>query len=485
MKRRAEIFALALILATALGVRLYFLTAGPNALSDEYEGFSKLHLMLQWADQPSHYPDVNFGPLHTVLLWLPYRLTGHVVFPGRLLTLLFGLLLFLPAYRLIGRHCGPVAALAGAWLLAWLYPLAAASVVTLAEVPFVFFTLLAIDLLDDFTADPAGKRPLLFGAALAATAAAACRFEGWPLLPLYAVYLGCGRRRREFWWFAAALAVFPLAHLVVSYRDHGDPLGFIKISAAVTAINAARVPLADRVWLLPKALTETIGWPGLVLGAAGASAALWRRKMILPLAALVVQFALLEKKSIDASLDPTLLRYTTLLGALLALFVGVLPAAGRWSTDRGRRLAVVAVFVLAGWAAWATQQNALRESHRLAQSFEVFELTARLRAELSPDDRVLLGDEYHPVIVVDSERSWRCFRRLVVTNEGHDVPPQISLADVAAWAPTAILLDRTEAKFQNALRIGDEPEINLGGRTYRRLWQIKRWSFFRVMEGGA
>ena len=485
MKRRAEILALALILATALGVRLYFLLTGPNALSDEYEGYSKLHLMLQWADRPAHYPDANFGPLHTVLLWLPYRLTGSAVFPGRLLTLLFGMLLFLPAYRLIGRHCGTVAALAGAWLLAWLYPLAAASVVTLAEVPFVFFTLLAIDLLDAFTAEPAGQRSLLFGAALAAAAAAACRFEGWPLLPLYAVYLGGTRRRREVWWFAAALAVFPLAHMFVSYREHGDPLGFLKISAAVTAINAARVPLADRVWLLPDALKATIGLPGLALGAVGALAALWRRKMILPLAVLIVQFALLEKKGIDASLDPTLLRYTTLLGALLALFVGVLPASGRWSTDRNRRLAVAAVFVLTSWAAWATQQNAWRESQRLTQSFEVFELTARLRAELRPDDRVLLGDEYHPVIVVDSHRSWRCFRRLVADGAGREVPPQISLADVAAWAPTAILLDRTETKFQNALGIGDEPEINLGGRPYRRLWQIRRWSFFRLAEGGT
>lgn len=496
MSRRREIVWLAAILALALGIRLYLLFTTPNIESSEHEGYSKINLMLQWLRSPFPFPNPHYGPLHAVLLRLPYALTGEPVFGARVLTLIFGMLLFWPAYRLVRRHGGPPAALSSLFVLVWLYPLTVDSVVTVAEAPFVFFTLLAIDLTDDLGATPQRRWGKLLGAGLAAAAASALRFEGWPLLAVYPLWLLGRRRWHEALVMLVILAPAPLAHMhecmrITSPEVTGDPaavsdpLCFLRVSAEVSMIHAAERPLTERLMLLPLALGKTLGWAGLLAGLLGAGLAAARRKLLLPLFCLIVMIALQEKKTLEATLDPTLLRYLALPATLLALFVAW-PAWPSPKKTGNRAKAMTALAIgLAAVAALFTELNTVREQRYLEPDRPVFAMVQRLKAEIGDNERLLTGDEYHPIVVVESGVPHEQVRRSV------DLPAD----DLAALAEafrqqrfTLLLLDRQEPEFIAALGLPENAaaeEASIFGLGYRHLWSQDRWSVYRLIEDGS
>ncbi|MDP8221842.1 MAG: glycosyltransferase family 39 protein [Candidatus Lernaella stagnicola] len=477
MSPRAERAMLWAIVAVALAVRLFFLFGAPNVFSAEHEGYSKINLMFQWDQSPLPYPDTNFGPLHTLFLWIPWKLTGHAVWPARLLTLAMGMLLLWPLVRLVRRHAGPEAAGASLFAGAFLYPLSVASVVTLSEVPFVCCTLWAIDLLDDVVAHQRTAWAKLVGAALAAAAAAAFRFEGWPLLVVYVGWLAAHRRFRETLVFGAMVAVFPLMHMAECVRVTGNPFSFLGVSAEVSAIHASEVPLVDRIGLLPHALAATIGWPGLLLGLIGLVAAFTRRKLLLPAVSLVVLLILLEKKAIDATLDPRLLRYMSLSATLLVLFIA-LPLT-TWARTWRRSTWLVALALVAAVVAGFSHANTVAAQRMLGPDRAAFRFVEKLRPELREDDRVLLGNEYHPIIVVESGLPWDRFRRPIYDAHGGIDREQLRRL-FEEWKPTLFFYDRSESAFGEAL--GLPPGVSstdIFGVAYARLWSHDRWSVFR------
>lgn len=493
MSRRSETIWLTAIVALALGVRLYFLCTAPNLLSSEHEGYSKINLMLQWLRSPFPFPNPHYGPLHTLLLWLPYALTGEPVFGARLLTLLFGMLLLLPTYRLVRRHGGPTAALGSLFVLAWLYPLTVGSVVTLAEIPFVCFTLLAIDLLDDLTGTPHRRWGRLIGAGLAAAAASALRFEGWPLLAVYPVWLLAHRRWREALVLILILAPVPLAHTheclrITSPEVTGDPAAvrdpfcFLRVSASASMIHAADRPLSERLLLLPTALGRTLGWAGLLAGLFGAVFAAAKRRLLLPLICLALLLALQGKKTVDATLDPTLLRYLALPATLLALFVAWPARPGANTTGRqAKAMSLLAVGLVAA-TALLTHLNTMREQRYLEPDQPVFEMVRRLKAEIGDNERLLTGNEYHPIVVVESGVPHERVTRPMDLPVGQ--PPELAEA-FRQHRFTLLILDRQDGEFIAALGLPENAaasEATIFGLPYRHLWSQDRWSVYRLIE---
>jgi hypothetical protein len=467
----------------ALGVRLYFFQASPNLFSAECEDYSKIHLMLQWAQSPLWYPDTNFGPLHTVLLWATYKLTGSLVTGNRLMTLFFGLLMFLPVYRITRRRLGEIEALGATMFFAWMFPLTLASVSTLSEAPFVCFVLLGFDLIDEMELRVGTSWWRLLGAAVALNAASAMRFEVWALLPIIVIYIVIRRGWKEGLIFAVLLSGLPLLHMYESWKRAGHPLEFLAISAQMTALNTAAKPLAVRVIALPMALGKTIGWPGLVLGLAGLAWSLRGRRLLLPILCGLAMLAILEMKSINATIEFDLLRYTALVNALMGLFVAVpIVRLVRWRTDH-TWLIGLCTFIAVAVAAGFSQANGMREIRLLEPTREAFALLEKLKPELKPDDRILIGSEYHPLIVVNSGLRWSNFRRPAYS-EGIQVDQSEIARTFTEWKPTLILADRTEPLFTEVLKLpmSGEGEVDLFGRRYRCEWSVVRWNVWRLVE---
>lgn len=482
MSRRLEIGLLIAILVFAFGLRLFYFSQTPNLLSAENEGFSKIHLMLQWDQSPLPYPDTNFGPLHTILLWIPYKLTGQTVLPNRIMTLLFGMLMFWPLYRLVRRRFGPPEALASAALLAGLYPLSVASVVTLSEVPFVFFILLGLDLIDELTLRPTIRWSRLVGGALAINAACALRFEAWALLPIIGLYVLIRRGWKEGLIFNALLAMFPLVHMYFCWRIIGHPLSFLQVSAEVTAINTARKAPSFRAVMLLLSLGKTIGWPGLVLSVAGLVWSLRLRRLVLPALCALAMLAVLEYKSLQATIELDLLRYLALAVGLLALYVGVAAAALLRAVKLSAVPVLAATLILAAVSTGFSYAKASWEIRLLEPTQEVFEMLEKLKPELQPDDRILLGSEYHPVIVVESGLGYDHFR-LPHYLDGVRVAPEEIQDIFRNWRPTVILADVNEPMFSQDLQLPDGGEKIIEDNVYRFRWKVRRWQCWRLIAG--
>jgi hypothetical protein len=126
-------------------------------------------------------------------------------------------------------------------------------------------------------------------AAVASNAASLTRYEGWFLIPFAALYLLLVAKNK---WlailFGALAALTPLAWLAHNRFYDGDALEFYRgqwsalgIYKRQLAQGMARYP-GDHDWrkaleYYSTAAVLVVGWPALILGAAGVFAALWKR----------------------------------------------------------------------------------------------------------------------------------------------------------------------------------------------------------------
>jgi hypothetical protein len=126
-------------------------------------------------------------------------------------------------------------------------------------------------------------------AAAAANAASLTRYEGWFLIPFVALYFLIVAKNK---WlpiaFAALVSLAPLAWLAHNRFYEGDALEFYRgpwsalgIYKRQLAQGMARYP-GDHDWkkaieYFSTAVDLAVGWPALILAAAGVFAALWKR----------------------------------------------------------------------------------------------------------------------------------------------------------------------------------------------------------------
>jgi len=126
-------------------------------------------------------------------------------------------------------------------------------------------------------------------AAAASNAASLTRYEGWFLIPFVALYILLVAKNK---WlaipFGVLLSLAPLAWLAHNRFYEGDALEFYRgqwsalgIYRRQLAQHMARYP-GDHDWrtairYYSTAVQLAVGWPALILGAAGILAALWKR----------------------------------------------------------------------------------------------------------------------------------------------------------------------------------------------------------------
>jgi hypothetical protein len=209
--------------------------------------------------------------------------------------------------------------------------------------------------------------------------------------------------------------------------------------------------------------------------------ALARRRAVLVVVCFWFAVAMIAKKSLDGTLDPRLLRYLALPATFVAMFVVV----GVWSAipegRRARGWAMAVVLLVAAMVAAFTNANWLRAQREFQPNWDVFEMLDRLRPLLRPTDRILLGNEYHPVIVVESGLDWAQFRRPTYNAAGQLDPTEIAQI-VRDWTPTVLLVDRQEEGFVFGLGLTDQTGLLVAERTYRLVLKYARWSVFRLAE---
>lgn len=374
----------------------------------------------RWARSPTFYRSFTdgvyqFGPLHFYYMGLLLKAWPSREDATRFGSLLMGLLLVVPAYRIGRRLFSRKAAVATALALgAWSLHIQA-STTAASEAFFLTLFFLALDFLFQ------GTEERRFGpmavAALLTNLFCALRYDGWMYAPLLVavVALGPGDRIAALTraaLFAAFCSPWPLWWTQMSERTTGDPLYALHY---IDAFHARWV--GDGVaWLgtTGHRVASLLFWPGtllatasLLVGAfalAGLVLALVRReRRALALLALVPAAYYAFRGAVLLDFSP-LARFFMVQVALALFYVepGFRALCGRLPSGAQRAVvALAAALALAtplwlGWAtAWKTGTRAdlLRPISPLSTMPVDQMATARfLKAQVGPEDLVVLDE---------------------------------------------------------------------------------------------
>lgn len=484
MNRNTERAIVLFLIIFGAAVRIHFLVTTPNFFSVEAEGYSKVQLMLQWNQSPLLYPDTNFGPLHMPLLKWPWKLTGSLIWANRITSCLMGIALLPLAWGLTRRLFDKTTAIGALTFLTLASLPVKTSVVTLAEGPTAFFMVLGLYLLTVYTDHPKDKWSFFAGSAIAFSLMSALRFETWLFLPIIPIWLWIQKDFKRAVAFGAILSLFPLLHFYVCWTKTGDPLNFLHVSAAITSMNSAQVPILQRALGFPKSLAYTCSPIVLAFFPFGLVATFIKKKGALVGLFLVAILGMFEYKAIQATLAPELYRYLTIPIVLIAILwaPGITAIAERFLKKRNMVLPIFLLVLGMVAGAWS-YRAALQELRLMEPSRSVFIMLKQLKSSLSPSDRIFMGTKYHPVIVVESGLGWENFRYPDYP-DGANASLQSIERIFSEYKPNMMLVFKYDSLFKDVLKL-DPPcseKHQIYETSYCRQGEVKDWCWYRQCE---
>ena len=212
-------------------------------MTSDGDAMSRLEMALEWSREPYFFPGgLIWLPLHFVLIALPSLLFKCSIWHGATaVVLLSGLLSIVLLFLLARKKFGDTVALVSALLLAVNPFHIKYSVLSMTEVPFIFFVLLAIWFLYLFLEKE--KTVYLLAASLFLNCSSLIRFEGWivsALLPFFLLYYG--KSWRAFFLFGILNAVSIVGYMFVSITStgnliHGLTMSDLEVRYAYAAVE--------------------------------------------------------------------------------------------------------------------------------------------------------------------------------------------------------------------------------------------------------
>ena len=359
----------------------------------------------------------QFGPLHLALLAPFVALDRDLPRSSRELSLLAGLLTFLPFLRLARRLVGQGRAeLAGLGLAA--SPLhVQASTTAASEALYLLLFVAMLERLVRALDDDASPLPAFAVAGALASLAAVTRYDAWLALPAAVAAAwafargpaGPARRRRlrGLAVFAVTAAVLPVAWMVWGGLATDDPIFFIhyisndhaQLAAAALARYGAALGRARQIGIWALAFVGAMT-PVLALAAVGAAVrpraeapASGAMRVVL-VAALAPVAIYLVQGLVRLGFEP-LPRFAVVPGTLLLPFAAMALPARRMPAARvavpllGATFAVL-IFVIAGWGRARLWGGAESMGALTRLDAEDRLLADHLRAHRAPHERVMI-----------------------------------------------------------------------------------------------
>lgn len=209
----------------------------PFADNYKADAVSRIMIAQNWLAHPHIITSGVWPPLHFYLLALFRRLGHDPWLTSVMLSVVLGSLAVIPIVKFVRIEFDSrrVALLAG--ILFMLYPLGfQLSLLSMSEVPFIFFLWLSIWLLGEYEAR--GHRLLyLVAAALVLNAASAIRYESWPLTLLLAVLLI--KNKKHALLFVCMGLLFPLTWTFGNWLSTGHALVGLDYSRVLMELSGA------------------------------------------------------------------------------------------------------------------------------------------------------------------------------------------------------------------------------------------------------
>ena len=221
------LFLLIFLLAAVL--RIWYALALP-LIPAEGDAISRLQQAKEWYDTYNGVPgNLVWLPLHHWIIGFGSLFGLDILYSSRFITLLFSLLTFPVFYSLINRKFGSSVALISCFILAVNPFHIKYSVITMSEIPFIFFALSALLALFKFIESE--KKSDLFISVFCLSCCSLIRFEGWILSALAPLILFYYKRNlKSFLLFGALNSLVILGYMVVSLANTGRLIEGLYIS---------------------------------------------------------------------------------------------------------------------------------------------------------------------------------------------------------------------------------------------------------------
>lgn len=437
---RQETYFLWAITILAVVSRLVFLLFFDNVFSHEGESYSKINLVQTWIFHGRPYPDVNFGPLHTWLIYLLVSIFHDWIWPVRIFGLLAGSLTVPLFYVLAKEEFGPQTARLAALLFLSFPVHLRASPTGLAEVPYLLF--FVAGLICFFRAAIRRKRPWLWLVLAAAgiTGAGMLRFEAWLFLPVLCLLMW----RRKFSMavvFGALCAVFPLVHMYICYKTTGDPTNFAKTSALSFLQYMPELPMREKAvgWFV--SFWRGMGPPAAILSVVGIIYALVNgRKWTFAVLAMF-PLAIVQYKAMTNTMDPSLERYIVSMATLAFPYAAlVLDKTGVWLDHRrkgwGMLVMIVVVAIMVFQFGWGWNHAAQNK-----YPGDIKAMVNWLKQNAGEDDHVLPDQRFHPYVQLESRLPYDSFVNLEWTADRKQLNENSYTRLLRQSPPTIVILD--------------------------------------------
>ena len=391
------------IIILALGLRLFFYYKFGNVFSHEGESYSKINLARRWLKGGMPYPDTNFGPLHTWLIYTLYWLFGDWITPIRLFGVAVGTLSVALFYGALRVELGIKEALVGGLLYATFAMHLRASPTSIAETPYIFFFTLGLYAFLKVRNCDQNNWFYLVLAAIGFTGAGMLRYEAWLFLPVLCLLLLLNRKTVPAFVFGALVSIFPLIHMYETYTYHGDPLNFSKTAALIA--NQYMPYFYNNYQLLTgwsATIYQGVGAPAAVMILLGLVISLYKRKGWIFAAIFIVPFAAVHYKAWTNTMDPMLERYsltfTTLLLPYAALSIARLHEWLKALRPELRHVLALALLVVAAY------QTNLGYIGAQKNQFppDIQNVVKWLQHNATNKDRVMPDIPFHPYVLIES-----------------------------------------------------------------------------------
>ena len=431
---------LAVIAGFGFAVRLTFLILFDNLYSHEAESYSKINLVNTWIDAGKPYPDINFGPLHTWIIYLMTLFFQNPVLPVRILSLLCGTIALVPYALTVKLMFDNKTALGAAALLAALPVHIRGSATSLALAPFILFICSGLYFYFRYRKQRSVKFSWLVFSALFFNLAGMLRFEAWLFLPLLSLFLV----RKNFWHavaFGAMNLVFPLVHMGVCFRQSGNPFMFATTSSTSFLQYMPLMPLSYKLtgWFVSFGISMTVAVA--VLSLFGLLYALFVKKGFHFAMLLFFNFSIFQYKTLTNTIDPSLTRYTTSMALMMLPFASMIlwSFAERFGKKSGRGviIGIVLFAILAGQQLFFASTQAANE----ALPKDVKQTVEFIRQNSGPDDFIMADSRFHPYVMVESGLPNKQFVSLEFTPDRLHLKEDRLQHLIETTPPTFVILD--------------------------------------------
>jgi 4-amino-4-deoxy-L-arabinose transferase-like glycosyltransferase len=237
----------------------------PFAQVIDADAVTRTLITINWLEHPYWMDTAIWAPFHFYYNSIALLIWNNPMYAPVVLNVIFSCLTLIPFYNFVKREFNANGALFASFFLFLTPVLFRISFLALAEIPFLFFIALTLNLLSKGIRE--NKIGFILIAGLSMTIASGFRYDAWLLIGFFGIVILLFNEWKKAFLFSIIASVFPLLWMWTNYLATGNALHSINGNYNYTLEligvneNISFEAYLRRIWFFPFSLFITLGPP--------------------------------------------------------------------------------------------------------------------------------------------------------------------------------------------------------------------------------